>query len=149
MESPGFCVAKASRVGHSDTSGDLTVRSSPFDCAAGDTGIQVSAVIHSIHLHTSPYISRCSAGNNMKQHEATLILTHLGGIRVSCSGTHWPGLLVHEIWYLCPNHRGNMTVRVLLLACRKLDWSTFTHAVGSHIRYISNTTRTEVLNGVE
>ena len=52
MESRGFFVAKASRVGHSDTSGDLTVSSSPFDCAAGDTGIQVSAVIHSIHLHT-------------------------------------------------------------------------------------------------
>ena len=98
MESRGFFVAKASRVGHSDTSGDLTVSSSPFDCAAGDTGIQVSAVIHSIHLHTSPYISIhfTMLSRNMKQHEATLILTHLGGIRVSCSGTHWPGLLVHD-----------------------------------------------------
>mmetsp|Transcript_56948 Transcript_56948/g.124519 ORF Transcript_56948/g.124519 Transcript_56948/m.124519 type:complete len:128 (-) Transcript_56948:1814-2197(-) len=30
----------ASRVGHSDTSGDLTVSSSPFDCAAGASNWQ-------------------------------------------------------------------------------------------------------------
>ena len=140
MESRGFFVAKASRVGHSDTSGDLTVSSSPFDCAAGDTGIQVSAVIHSIHLHTSPYISRCSAGSNMKQHEATLILTHLGGILVSCSGTHWPGLLVHDIsiHLVSLSQTSGQHDSKSLLACRKLDWSRCTRGWQPYKQHYTN-----------
>ena len=144
MESRGFFVAKASRVGHSDTSGDLTVSSLSLRLCCRVTPAFRSQLWYtlyiSIHLHTFHDAQQEVIWSNMKQHEATLILTHLGGILVSCSGTHWPGLLVHDIsiHLVSLSQTSGQHDSKSLLACRKLDWSRCTRGWQPYKQHYTN-----------